>query len=875
MLKRILVMAVLGTIAVTLSGLIPKAHAGPEGSNVYLGLGDDGGIDNSRRAWTNTEISSRTIRNSGLHLDCVFNVTSVFSGVNPDDPVFSRIVGPLATPQVDEDTVYFNVGAGWTRADFVPPEALNASKIVALDREDCTVKWVADYDGIADQSLLMLAAKYPAEYDLEAIQQYIANGGRAASGFIGSFAPISVFGDYIVTGDSTTSSEVLADDYLSGDVAQGDIPDEYAGGTDFNGQPYVSPLLGKEWGMRNDNPHGNANARRHLLRNAIMLLDKRTGALLAVDRYADSGELAADGVVNAGAALRMATPYVDPIDGNSYIIAGCSQTSALYPYTAFDNDKGRIDIGIANGNIRTGKGGRVTKFRIDEGAGGANLSEVWRFYTVPDLLEKGDTNPYTGEEFETAYEADQYNYGFDGVWGQRPIVDLSRRQVCFATGNGKQMPVEDIKLGRSAAIATSPDSHPEWSWQTWVEHFNAAAHKDTGSAEALAKAFDDYRITQEDTRNALNTVTATRPFEAVQRYKQYLANSISCVGLDAGEFRWTYRRTPLDTWTTQIRTAALSPCGLDATCLNDLYPDFIKWQNVGLGGDIDFGQGPIHVKDRGSDIYVALGKDGSMQGLDPNTGNVMWYTQVGHPTLLGGMNYGATTDGKSVFANVINLKQYQGSSLLLEGVVENGEPKLEVRPEAFAGVFNHDGWYTQDFYDTFNDLGGGVSKHYVNQNVLIPTGTSYIAKVDASNGRLRGIGPAHPFVNEGTFAEVLAVGDMANHPITSTNDVLLAVGGNRTGRFYVFSAKNFEKLWDYDAEADTAAIMPPGNDPLSTQEFHTGVVAPMVPAGKDIFVGAGETGFLGNFPGKFFYKFSIGEKNSETGNPKTLPWWEE
>jgi hypothetical protein len=116
---------------------------------------------------------------------------------------------------------------------------------------------------------------------------------------------------------------------------------------------------------------------------------------------------------------------------------------------------------------------------------------------------------------------------------------------------------------------------------------------------------------------------------------------------------------------------------------------------------------------------------------------------------------------------------------------------------------------------------------------------------------------------------------MANHPITSTNDVLLAVGGNRTGRFYVFSAKNFEKLWDYDAEADTAAIMPPGNDPLSTQEFHTGVVAPMVPAGKDIFVGAGETGFLGNFPGKFFYKFSIGEKNSETGNPKTLPWWEE
>ena len=833
-------------------------------SNVYLGLGDDGGIDNSRRAWSNTDISSRTIRRGGINLEWKFNVTEAFAseGIDPEDAVFSRIVGPLATPQVDEETVYFNVGAGWTRIDGTPPEALNAAKIVALDRTTGAIKWVADYDTIADESLVMLAQKYPGEYNMDEIQAYIDAGGREASGFIGTFAPIAVFGDYIVTGDSTTSSEVQSYDYLANDVKQGDIPPPYNGQYDYEGQEYISPVLRKEWGMRDDNPYHDANARRHLLRNAIMLLDKHTGELIAVDRYADSGEVAADGYVNVGAALRMATPYVDSADGNSYIIAGCSGTTTYFTYTPLDLDKGRIQIGIANGNLRTAKGGRVTKFRIDKNGNDVQLTEIWRFYTVPPMLEEGDQNPYTGDTFQSNYEADQYNYGFDGVWGQRPIIDLDRRQACFANGNGKQMPVEDIKLGRSASIATTPDSHPEWSWQQWVSYFNEAANKGTGSAQALDRAFDAYRVTQADTHRALSTVTATRPLAAVERYKQYLANSISCVDLDEGNFRWTWRRTALDTWNPQFALIFQSACGLDEVCTNELYPEFTKWQSVGHGGDVDFGQGPIHVKDNGNDIYVALGKDGSMQGLDPDTGNVLWYTQVGHPHVLGGMNYGATTDGKSVFANVLNFKGFDGfNTLLSEGVIdENGNPKILIRLEAIGGSFNHDGWYTDNFYDTFNELGQGASKHHVNENVLIPSGTSYLAKVDATNGKLRGMAPSNPFLNADTYEEIVPVGENVNTAITSVGDVLLVPGGTGSGKLYVFSAKNFEKLWEFDAKLDTADIMPEGVDPLSGQPYHTGVAAPLVPAGKDIFVGTGETGFLGNWPGKYFYKFSVGDK---------------
>jgi len=163
-------------------------------SNVYYGLGDEGGIDNSRRAWCNEDITARRIRRNGVELDWRFDVTSVFPGLEPDNPVFSRIVGPLATPQADEDTVYFNVGAGWTRSAGVTPQALTQSKIVALHREDGQVRWVADYDTLADQSLLMLAGKYPDEYSRAEIEAYLAGGGRAASGFIGSFAPAAVGG---------------------------------------------------------------------------------------------------------------------------------------------------------------------------------------------------------------------------------------------------------------------------------------------------------------------------------------------------------------------------------------------------------------------------------------------------------------------------------------------------------------------------------------------------------------------------------------------------------------------------------------------------------------------------------------------------------
>lgn len=833
---------------------LPKRPPKANNPNVYLGLGSDGGIDGSRRSKGNRELTAKNIKKHGLKEAWKFDTADAFPELAGGDVLFSRLVGPLSTPQADEDVVYFNIGTNWTVEDAGGAPFINPSKIVALHRDTGDIKWVADYFDIVDKSLLMLADKFPDEYNSDEIQAYLDGGGRAGSGFVGSFGPIAVFDDYIVTGESASSSEVRSLDYLKNDVKQNPMTLKALrldGKEDLDGNEFISPVLGKEWGMRDDNPHRDANARRHLLRNTIMLLDKETGELLAVDRYADAGEDAANNYVQVTSALRMATPFLDSDDGKKYIIAGNSITAQFNIYTPYDSDLDRIAVAIKNDNVPTQKGGRLTKFLIDESGAEVELVEEWRFYTVPEPLEAGDVNPFNGTTFKTNVEADAYNYHFDGVWMQRPAIDLERRQTCFGTGNGHQMPIEDIRLARDPSIATAPNSYPERNWQDWELAFKAASDAGTGSVAAQNEVFESLRQTNEDMRNVLETVTVSRPSTAVDRYKQYLANAVSCVDLDTGEFNWTWRRAPVDTWFFHSFFSVGRPVlGYDEDFMNSL-PEIVKWTFVGLSGDLDFGIGPIHVKRAGLDIYVAVGKDGSMQGLNPDTGEVLWYTHLAHPKLIGAFNYGATTDGRNVYAtavntisplNIVSLIAYQGDIVAGEPVISLVRGAADIDELLALGPdFGADGWYTNRFRDTHNDLGGGAAKLYVNQEVLIPSGNEYIVSVKAHNGSKVTMASVDPFGS--TPLEVI------NRAITSTADVLL-VPGAIGGKFYIVKTKGFEKVFEFDTRDDTADLLDP-------EGFETMLESPAIPVGKDIFFGPGEISFFGTFPGKFFYRFCL------------------
>jgi polyvinyl alcohol dehydrogenase (cytochrome) len=85
-----------------------------------------------------------------------------------------------------------------------------------------------------------------------------------------------------------------------------------------------------------------------------------------------------------------------------------------------------------------------------------------------------------------------------------------------------------------------------------------------------------------------------------------------------------------------------------------------------LGHDYDFGASPILLTlATGKDVLLAGQKSGAVFGIEPDTGNVLWRTQVGVGSFLGGVEWGMASDGARVY--VANADVF---------TAENGRPGL-------------------------------------------------------------------------------------------------------------------------------------------------------------------------------------------------------
>lgn len=73
-----------------------------------------------------------------------------------------------------------------------------------------------------------------------------------------------------------------------------------------------------------------------------------------------------------------------------------------------------------------------------------------------------------------------------------------------------------------------------------------------------------------------------------------------------------------------------------------------------VGPDRDFGSSPILVKtSSGKDMIVATNKGGIVFGMDPDRrGQIIWQTRIGQGGIIGGIQWGAATDGLRVYAPV-------------------------------------------------------------------------------------------------------------------------------------------------------------------------------------------------------------------------------
>jgi polyvinyl alcohol dehydrogenase (cytochrome) len=108
------------------------------------------------------------------------------------------------------------------------------------------------------------------------------------------------------------------------------------------------------------------------------------------------------------------------------------------------------------------------------------------------------------------------------------------------------------------------------------------------------------------------------------------ADSILALDRRTGDIAW-FRGTLSSDVTTSVCMAA--PCG----------PDF------------DFGSGPNLFRLRSGRWLVGVGqKSGLYWALEPETGAVVWHTQVGPGGAFGGIEWGSATDGKRIYVAVAN-----------------------------------------------------------------------------------------------------------------------------------------------------------------------------------------------------------------------------
>jgi len=201
----------------------------------------------------------------------------------------------------------------------------------------------------------------------------------------------------------------------------------------------------------------------------------------------------------------------------------------------------------------------------------------------------------TGDILWKTYMAPDSSTGFSGnsVWGSTPVVDTKRGSVYVTTGNNFSAPADVL-----ACVAAAAD-------------------------EAAVKACVD--------------VIPGNHFD-----------SVVALDMHTGAIKWATKALPYDAWTVAciFPIASFGPIDPDGNLANCPAP---------AGPDYDFGQGPALFTVRGNkgkprDLLGAGQKSGQYWVLNPDNGEVVWVTQAGFGSPIGGLQWGSATDGNRIYA---------------------------------------------------------------------------------------------------------------------------------------------------------------------------------------------------------------------------------
>jgi polyvinyl alcohol dehydrogenase (cytochrome) len=289
-------------------------------------------------------------------------------------------------------------------------------------------------------------------------------------------------------------------------------------------------------------------------------------------------------------------------------------------------------------------------------------------------------------------------YAGGAIWGSSPAIDARRDVVYVATGND----------------------------YTYPRHIRECI--DARQGDPAAQDRDCYS----------------------QLDPQSYGNSVLALELGTGRIRWAQKFQNYGAWTfaCEPRIAPFIP-NILARC-DDL--DAL---------DFDFGQSPMlyttTVNGVTRDLLGIGQKSGVTYALDPDTGSIVWATRVGPGAALGGMEFGAATDGERIYVQNTNFDHVEFQ------LVAGPQRGRTVRGGMWAALDAATGellWQTPD-PSSDRPLTGWL--------VSVPYG---------------------PFKGPGFFAATMG-------PMTVANGVVYAGSMDPEGHMYALDARTGEILWSF------------------------------------------------------------------------------
>ena len=197
--------------------------------------------------------------------------------------------------------------------------------------------------------------------------------------------------------------------------------------------------------------------------------------------------------------------------------------------------------------------------------------------------------------------------GYNGanIWGSNPVVDVSRNTVYVGTGDNYTHPAANAP----SAIAG--------------ETFSQCLADPHGGNEPACLAPNDY------------------------------VDAVVALDMTTGAVKWAQRMVY---WHQFYATDGSDD--YNGACF--VIPRGSECPTPPLGPDYDFGSGlnEITYTDAGGHAHTILGagqKSGIYFAFNPDTGALLWQTQVGPGSALGGMEWGSATDNQRIYVAIANL----------------------------------------------------------------------------------------------------------------------------------------------------------------------------------------------------------------------------